>query len=107
MARAGRPWKYRHLVAALPDDTLFTASGVIAFCDQAGMFATSFDYPGMELDYTQRRQLKKNARKSLESLIPRLGVHEGLVEQTHPYQAFYRAWFGRTWKAVLLAQKQA
>ena len=105
MAKAGRPWKYRHLIEALPDDTLFTASGVIALCDKAGMFATSFDYPGEALDHTQKRQLKRNARKSLEGMIKRLGSHDGLVEQTHPYQAFYRAWYGKTWKANLLGQK--
>ena len=105
MAKAGRPWKYRHLIEALPDDTLFTASGIIAFCDRAGMFATSFDYPGATLDETQKRQLKKNARKSLEGMIKRLGPQDGRVEQIHPYQAFYRAWYGKTWKATLLSKK--
>lgn len=99
---AGRKWKYRNLIETLEDNELYHVSKIIRDAEDRGFFDHHID-TGRPLEGKDQLRAIRNARAALGNMAAsKMPEADGEVEVTEPYKAFYRAWYGRTWKQVLL-----
>ena len=94
----GRPLKYRNLIEALEDETIYSAGAIARNGEEKGL-----------LPQTATREEKNKQRVRIRHTLVRFaGNHnfpqpgEGWVELKG--QAAVRGWFGATWKAALPSQ---
>ena len=102
---AGRPWKYKPLVDALPEGELFHTGKIIRYCEGIGLFDFSLDDPDRRHTPEEKKRAKKNARSALAQLAAKkMPAPDGKVQVEKPYEASFKAWYGRTWKRVLIGE---
>ena len=102
-----RPWKYDRLIDVLNDEELYHTSKIIRDCEAAGIFDFSFDYEDEKLSDREKKRAMQNAKSSLAHFVAKYlpKKPDGKVEVQRPYQAFYSAWYGKTWKKALAQTK--
>jgi len=101
---AGRPWKYRPCIEILPDDELFNVAKIVEHAADQGLFDYNLDNPNQRFDAADKKRARRNARSALAQMAAQKmpDKPDGKIRVDHPFEAYYLAWYGRTWKKALI-----
>ena len=88
-------------------DELFHVAKIVQHAADQGLFDVNLDNPDQHYDAEDQKRVRRNARSALAQMAAQKmpEKHDGKIRVDEPFEAYYLAWYGRTWKRVLIGKK--